>query len=73
MWFAAKLAKPGAVKATVSGEIGEVQDIAPGKAKPLELELKRGHYALICNMPGYYDAGLRSSSAPSLAVPNHIS
>ncbi|MEA2312683.1 MAG: hypothetical protein QOE28_2651, partial [Solirubrobacteraceae bacterium] len=29
-----------------------------GAAKALTLNLKPGHYALICNLPGHYTAGM---------------
>ena len=31
--------------------------LAPGETKTLRLELRSGHHALICNMPGHYMAG----------------
>jgi uncharacterized cupredoxin-like copper-binding protein len=40
-----------------AGNVGETGDLAPGKAKTIALNLKPGHYALICNLPGHYKAG----------------
>jgi uncharacterized cupredoxin-like copper-binding protein len=37
---------------------GEVEDIAPGKEKVLELSLPAGNYLLVCNIPGHYAAGM---------------
>jgi uncharacterized cupredoxin-like copper-binding protein len=31
--------------------------VSPGTAKKLTLNLKPGHYALICNLAGHYKAG----------------
>ena len=41
-----------------NGSVGETGDIAAGKSKNLSLNLKPGHYALICNIPGHYSAGM---------------
>ncbi|WP_342702909.1 plastocyanin/azurin family copper-binding protein [Burkholderia arboris] len=42
-------------------KIGEVEDIAPGKSKRMSLKLAPGHYALICNKPGHYEAGMHTA------------
>ena len=44
-------------EASESGNVGEIGDIPPGQARTLNLVLKRGHYALICNLPGHYISG----------------
>ena len=44
-------------EADESGNVGEIGDIPPGQARTLNLVLKRGHYALICNLPGHYASG----------------
>ena len=41
-----------------SGDVGEVAELAPGKAGELTVELRPGLYALICNIPGHYAAGM---------------
>ncbi len=46
--------------ASEKGAVGEVEDIAGGKSKKLTLNLKAGHYVLICNLPGHYKGGMRS-------------
>jgi uncharacterized cupredoxin-like copper-binding protein len=46
-------------KASEAGHVGEIPGLAPGQTKTLRLDLKAGHYALICNMPGHYMAGQR--------------
>jgi uncharacterized cupredoxin-like copper-binding protein len=47
-------------RASDKGAVGEVEDIAGGKSKKLTLNLKAGHYVLICNLPGHYKGGMRS-------------
>jgi uncharacterized cupredoxin-like copper-binding protein len=44
-------------RADESGNIGETGDLQPGQAKALTLKLPPGHYALVCNLPGHYQAG----------------
>ncbi len=44
-------------KADESGRLGKIGDLKPGQARKLTLTLKKGHYALICNLPGHYAAG----------------
>ena len=41
-------------------KIGEVEDIAPGKRKRASFTLVPGRYALICNKPGHYAAGMHT-------------
>ena len=41
-----------------TGSIGETGDIAAGQSKTLTLNMAKGHYALICNLPGHYVAGM---------------
>ena len=38
-------------------EIGEVEDIDPGKTKRFSVSLKRGKYVLLCNIAGHYRLG----------------
>ena len=40
------------------GNIGETGNLAPGTSKTLVLKLPKGHYAVICNDPGHYMAGM---------------
>jgi uncharacterized cupredoxin-like copper-binding protein len=47
-------------EASEKGAVGEVEDIAAGKSKKLTLTLAKGHYALICNIPGHYKNGMRT-------------
>jgi uncharacterized cupredoxin-like copper-binding protein len=44
-------------RADESGNVGETGDLKAGASKSLALNLKPGHYALICNLPGHYAAG----------------
>lgn len=41
-----------------AGDVGEVAELAPGKSGELTVELRPGLYALICNIPGHYAAGM---------------
>lgn len=41
-----------------SGDLGEVSELEPGKSGSLTLDLKPGLYALYCNVPGHYGAGM---------------
>ncbi|MCI0634352.1 MAG: plastocyanin/azurin family copper-binding protein [Actinobacteria bacterium] len=41
--------------------IDEVEDIAPGTSATLNLSLDPGNYAVICNLPGHYAAGMHTS------------
>jgi uncharacterized cupredoxin-like copper-binding protein len=44
-------------EANEAGNVGEIGSVLPGQTKKLTLNLKAGHYALICNLPGHYTAG----------------
>jgi len=46
--------------ASEAGHVGEVSDLAAGATKTMTLNLKPGHYALICNIAGHYMAGMYS-------------
>lgn len=41
--------------------LGEVSDLKPGKSGTLKRKLAPGHYALICNQPGHYHAGMTAT------------
>jgi uncharacterized cupredoxin-like copper-binding protein len=47
-------------EASEKGAVGEVEDVAAGKSKKLTLNLKKGHYVLICNVPGHYKSGMHA-------------
>jgi uncharacterized cupredoxin-like copper-binding protein len=47
----------GAV-ASEKGKVGAARDIAKGQTKRVTVNLKKGHYALICNIPGHYKGGM---------------
>lgn len=60
-----KTAKPAAkllkgVRADETGKVGELSEkvLTVGAKKDLTLDLKAGHYALICNLPGHYEGGM---------------
>jgi uncharacterized cupredoxin-like copper-binding protein len=44
-------------EANETGAVGELDGVKAGNARVLVLSLKRGHYALICNLPGHYKTG----------------
>ena len=47
----------GPNRADESGSVGEIAGIPAGQARTLNLVLKRGHYSLLCNLPGHYKTG----------------
>ena len=54
---AAKLPVSGG-RASEAGNIGETGDVRAGETKTFTLNLKPGHYAIVCNLPGHYLAGM---------------
>jgi uncharacterized cupredoxin-like copper-binding protein len=46
-------------KAVTPDEIGEVEDVLPGTTRVLKVTLRKGHYILLCNVPGHYKGGMR--------------
>jgi uncharacterized cupredoxin-like copper-binding protein len=55
---AADLPTTAGGRASEAGNIGETGDLQPGETKTFALTLKPGHYAIICNLPGHYAAGM---------------
>ena len=53
---AGKLPTKGS-EAVETGAVGDIGSFKAGLTKTLTLNLKPGHYALICNLPGHYKAG----------------
>jgi len=47
-------------RASAKGEVAEIEDIAAGKTKKRTVTLKKGHYVLLCNLPGHYQQGMRT-------------
>jgi uncharacterized cupredoxin-like copper-binding protein len=43
---------------TAGENVGETGDMEVGATKTLQIDLKPGHYALVCNLPGHYGAGM---------------
>ena len=41
-------------------EIGEVEEVEPGKSKRFTVTVKAGKYLLLCNQPGHFKAGQRT-------------
>jgi uncharacterized cupredoxin-like copper-binding protein len=54
---AANLALPNG-EADESDAVDEVADLPAGESATLELDLDAGTYALVCNLPGHYAAGM---------------
>lgn len=54
---AGDLPTDSAGKADETGAVGETE-VEPGASDELDLKLAAGHYALICNLPGHYAAGM---------------
>lgn len=48
-------------KVDETGNMGETGDMDPGTSRSFTLTLPAGHYVLICNEIGHYDAGMRMS------------
>ncbi len=48
-------------KASDVKEIGEIADVEPGETKSETFKLTPGKYAMICNVPGHYQAGMWGS------------
>jgi uncharacterized cupredoxin-like copper-binding protein len=44
-----------------TGDLGEAEDIDAGSSKRVTLVLKPGHYVLICNLAGHYQAGMHTA------------
>ncbi len=44
-------------KADETGSVGDTE-VQAGESSELDLKLAAGHYALICNLPGHYKAGM---------------
>jgi uncharacterized cupredoxin-like copper-binding protein len=38
--------------------VGETGDMEPGTTMLLTIDLAQGHYAVVCNLPGHYAAGM---------------
>src|SRR4051812_28407751 len=43
-----------------AGNVGEAGDIKPGATKKVTLDLKPGHYSLVCNIAGHYTSGMHT-------------
>ena len=51
------LAARNAPEAPEAGAVGEIGGVKPGATKRVTLSLAKGHYSLICNLPGHYSQG----------------
>jgi uncharacterized cupredoxin-like copper-binding protein len=52
-----KLAKDGD-EVSEEGSIGEIADVPAGESASQTFDLGPGKYAMVCNLPGHYDAGM---------------
>jgi uncharacterized cupredoxin-like copper-binding protein len=55
---AAKLPTESDGSASEKDAVGEVADVPANSSDTTTVTLKPGHYALICNLPGHYAAGM---------------
>ena len=46
---------------TGAKSVGEITDVGPGQTKRHRFRLTPGTYAMICNVPGHYKAGMYGS------------
>jgi uncharacterized cupredoxin-like copper-binding protein len=54
---ASKLPKDGK-EVSEKDSVGEIPETAPGDDGVHTFDLKPGHYVMVCNLPGHYDAGM---------------
>jgi uncharacterized cupredoxin-like copper-binding protein len=47
-------------RASEAGHVGEIGDLPAGATKTLTLDLRPGHYSIVCNLPGHYAAGMHA-------------
>lgn len=45
-------------KAKETGLVDKTETLDPGASADLEVDLKAGHYVVLCNVPGHYQAGM---------------
>jgi uncharacterized cupredoxin-like copper-binding protein len=45
-------------KASEAGSVGEIGEFKAGGTERVTLNLKPGHYVLLCNIPGHFKAGM---------------
>ncbi len=48
-------------KAEEPGNVGEIEDVAPGASKEATFDLTPGKYVILCNEEDHYKAGMRVS------------
>ncbi len=51
----------GKVEEDNYGEVGEIEDVAPGESKSATFNLEPGKYVFICNIAGHYPAGMHAT------------
>lgn len=50
----------GGTRVSENGHVGEIGDMAPGATKSVTLDLRPGHYSVICNLPSHYKMGMHA-------------
>jgi uncharacterized cupredoxin-like copper-binding protein len=54
--------KGGEINEEAAGtNVGEIEDVVPGKSKSKTFDLKPGKYVFVCNLPGHYAGGMYGS------------
>lgn len=43
-----------------TGHVGEIPGLKPGATKSVTLNLKPGHYSVVCNLPAHYKMGMHA-------------
>ena len=59
-------------EADEAGNVGEIGGIPAGQAKTLTLTLGKGHFALICNLPGSAGGAVECLEAALPAIPHAL-
>jgi len=47
-------------RASTKGTVKQIKDIGSGTSKSASVTLKKGHYVLLCNIPGHYGEGMHA-------------
>ena len=59
-------------EAAEAGNVGEIGSVKPGQQKKLTLTLKKGHYSLVCNLPGSASGAIECLDAAMPAIPHAL-
>jgi uncharacterized cupredoxin-like copper-binding protein len=50
----------GGARVGETGHVGEIGDLPVGATKSVTLDLKPGHYSIVCNLPSHYKMGMHA-------------